>query len=683
MPSKAGYPGRIWFNFTSAVKVAKLSFSSVQSKYWKESPKAFNVIASNDCSNWEILLSVTNSGFTGENQEKSWQIPCTQQKSYQCYGIEGTENLGYGTDYISLKKMKMFQLDVDNCAQNPCKHGTCQDKLNDFTCACDSGWEGKTCEQKTCKSLSDSVTPMVYDGMAGASSIYSHLYVAQNAFDQEDPDARWSSTAGYPGKIWFKFTSAVKVAKLSFSSVQSKYWKESPKAFNVIASNDCSNWDILLSVTNSGFTGENQEKSWQIPCTQQKSYQCYGIEGTENLGYGTDYISLKKMKMFQLDVDNCAQNPCKYGTCQDKLNDFTCACDSGWEGKTCDQDINDCAQNPCKHGTCQDKLNDFTCACDSGWKGKTCDQESSKEVSFDHGTAGATKSLNGYEPEGAFRQEIPSTLYQLPWISAKKLPQTVYYRFPNPLTITKFSFRSRADGAGSHEEKRIIAYSPTEFDFVGSDDCDGWETIMEVRDARWTELNEEQRWNIPEEKQKLFACFGITILDNGNKLDNGKGSYGAIQGMRMWQSTTDTPNSEFKEKFQKILGEMIRLEIQKKDTDCIFGNEERYRGRKNTTESGGICLDWAQTHPIAVERYPDNDLTSNYCRNPVWYDDESQPWCSTLNSWGYIWKEPCGIPKCQANDRHDTRIIYHLKRSLSLIHQSMPNRRNGCTSDGA
>ena len=147
--------------------------------------------------------------------------------------------------------------------------------------------------------MSNSVTPMVYDGMAGASSIYSDSYIAQNAFDQEDPDARWSSTAGYPGKIWFKFTSAVKVAKLSFSSVQSIYWKESPKAFNVIASNDCRNWEILLSVTNSGFTGENQEKSWQIPCTQKKSYQCYGIEGTENLGYGTDYISLKKMKMFQ------------------------------------------------------------------------------------------------------------------------------------------------------------------------------------------------------------------------------------------------------------------------------------------------------------------------------------------------------------------------------------------------
>ena len=90
------------------------------------------------------------------------------------------------------------------------------------------------------------------------------------------------------------------MVKISFSSVDSKYWKESPETFDVIASNDCSTWDTLLSVDHSGFTGQNQEKSWQIPRgVQQKSYRCYGIEGTKNLGYGSDYISLKKLKMFQ------------------------------------------------------------------------------------------------------------------------------------------------------------------------------------------------------------------------------------------------------------------------------------------------------------------------------------------------------------------------------------------------
>ena len=150
-----------------------------------------------------------------------------------------------------------------------------------------------------CKSLSNSVTPVVYYGTAGASSKWSTDHSTQNAFDREDPNARWASKAGFPGKIWFQFTYEVKVVKISFSSVNGEWRGQSPKAFHVIASDDCGNWDTLLSVTNSGFTGPNQEKSWEIPCTQQKSYRCYGFEGTENLGYGKDVISFEKLKMFQ------------------------------------------------------------------------------------------------------------------------------------------------------------------------------------------------------------------------------------------------------------------------------------------------------------------------------------------------------------------------------------------------
>ena len=37
--------------------------------------------------------------------------------------------------------------DIDDCAMNPCSHGTCQDESNDFTCTCETGWEGKKCEK--------------------------------------------------------------------------------------------------------------------------------------------------------------------------------------------------------------------------------------------------------------------------------------------------------------------------------------------------------------------------------------------------------------------------------------------------------------------------------------------------------------------------------------------------------
>ena len=40
-----------------------------------------------------------------------------------------------------------FVTDPDNCAVNPCKNGAnCTDGVNDFTCQCVEGYEGKTCE---------------------------------------------------------------------------------------------------------------------------------------------------------------------------------------------------------------------------------------------------------------------------------------------------------------------------------------------------------------------------------------------------------------------------------------------------------------------------------------------------------------------------------------------------------
>ena len=37
--------------------------------------------------------------------------------------------------------------DIDDCATPHCLHGSCYDKVNDYGCSCDPGWEGKDCDE--------------------------------------------------------------------------------------------------------------------------------------------------------------------------------------------------------------------------------------------------------------------------------------------------------------------------------------------------------------------------------------------------------------------------------------------------------------------------------------------------------------------------------------------------------
>jgi Notch-like protein len=37
-----------------------------------------------------------------------------------------------------------------------------------------------------------------------------------------------------------------------------------------------------------------------------------------------------------IDIDDCASNPCVNGDCEDGENRFDCVCDPGWTGPLCD-----------------------------------------------------------------------------------------------------------------------------------------------------------------------------------------------------------------------------------------------------------------------------------------------------------------------------------------------------------
>jgi hypothetical protein len=74
------------------------------------------------------------------------------------------------------------------------------------------------------------------------------------------------------------------------------------------------------------------------------------------------------------EINECDASPCVNGSCTDLVNDYSCSCPTGYDGKTCSHNIDDCASNPCLNGgTCNDLVNGFTCDCAVGFIGTKCD----------------------------------------------------------------------------------------------------------------------------------------------------------------------------------------------------------------------------------------------------------------------------------------------------------------------
>nr|XP_027230187.1 protein jagged-1b-like [Penaeus vannamei] len=66
--------------------------------------------------------------------------------------------------------------------------------------------------------------------------------------------------------------------------------------------------------------------------------------------------------------------PCKNGaTCVNTGDGFTCLCQDGWDGATCQNNINECATYPCYNGgRCLDGINTRVCKCAPGFAGPDC-----------------------------------------------------------------------------------------------------------------------------------------------------------------------------------------------------------------------------------------------------------------------------------------------------------------------
>ncbi|XP_066277518.1 fibropellin-1-like [Branchiostoma lanceolatum] len=104
------------------------------------------------------------------------------------------------------------------------------------------------------------------------------------------------------------------------------------------------------------------------PC--QNSGRCIGQDNSYTCDCQAGFSGVS----CQININECASRPCQNGgQCRDGVNRYTCVCPAGFNGVNCQTNINECASSPCQNGgQCHDGVNRYTCVCPAGFNGVNC-----------------------------------------------------------------------------------------------------------------------------------------------------------------------------------------------------------------------------------------------------------------------------------------------------------------------
>lgn len=343
-----------------------------------------------------------NPGLTGDNCQNDID-ECTLYGNASCNGgicqnTFGSYNCFCRPGFSGIH----CDMDVNECLCNPCKNrGTCIDMINAFQCVCPKGYGGATCEIdiNECDSNPCQNNAKCVDEIAKYKCICSPGFTGNNC--EMNIDDCGPQTCLNHGKC---IDGINNYTCDCFDTGFTGYHCEE----NI---DECNSQPCINGATcedeikayrchcHSGYTG----KRCEIDINECESSPCkYGGECLER-STQAQYKSIKPMipEIFthefnyanasgyecmcktgtigencEINIDECASNPCYEGTCKDKIGKYECECNKGFEGVNCQHDIDECSRyKPCEHGTCMDGRADYYCSCEQHWGGKNCTVE--------------------------------------------------------------------------------------------------------------------------------------------------------------------------------------------------------------------------------------------------------------------------------------------------------------------
>nr|XP_026691416.1 MAM and LDL-receptor class A domain-containing protein 1-like [Ciona intestinalis] len=282
------------------------------------------------------------------------------------------------------------EIEIDECLVTPCLNGgTCTDLVNGYACNCTDDWKGYGCEFASGGCDFD-LTSCDYSTDIHADFKWE-LTSGQTPNFLTGPNA--DHTTGDTGNYWFAnafsssngdrgilYSSTLPTSAISTcTNISFWYWMVGGASGT-----------LNVHITDSEEVNANSIPAWSRSGKQGSDW----LEGNIEISATTPYkIAFEVVKPAAIQYDdiaiddviisvghcefsNCFSQPCHNGgTCiEDDTHDYLCICTDQWTGTNCENDADQCLSNPCQHGgVCMDGYQSYTCNCDVGYVGLSCE----------------------------------------------------------------------------------------------------------------------------------------------------------------------------------------------------------------------------------------------------------------------------------------------------------------------